>query len=196
VDLLDDMEDGNFYLSAKPPRYGYWYVAGDPTAGASLSKIEQLVASLDPVREDSSSAVHFQATGFKGWGASVGLTFADSTQKRTPYDSGDALGVSFWVRGTMTDNAKLRVLFPIIGTDTSGTECGGTGQGECLDHYATQISVTDKWVRVTILFASLHQAGWGAPLAGFDAAHLFGVEWTTAGADADVWIDDLALLRP
>lgn len=194
--MLDDMEDGNFYLPAKPPRYGYWYVAGDATAGAKLSKIEQLVATLDPLRETSSSAVHFTATGFKGWGASVGLTFADSTQKRTPYDSGNAVGISFWVRGSMTNNTKLRVAFPVLGTDTSGTQCGGEGQGECLDHFATQIPVSDKWQQVTILFANLYQAGWGAPLAGFDAAHMLGIEWTAAGADADVWIDDLALLRP
>jgi hypothetical protein len=36
VDLLDDMEDGNFYLSPKPPRYGFWYLAGDTTVGAKL----------------------------------------------------------------------------------------------------------------------------------------------------------------
>lgn len=196
ADLVDDMEDGNFYLAAKPPRYGYWYVAGDATAGAKLPKIEQLVASFAPARDTSFAAVHFLASGFKGWGASVGLTFADSAQKRAPYDSGDALGISFWVRGSMTDNSKLRVLFPVLGTDPSGTECGGTGQGQCLDHFATQLAVTDKWEPVTILFASLHQAGWGAPLGGFDPANMLGIEWTTAGADADVWIDDLALLRP
>lgn len=196
VDLLDDMEDGNFYLFAKPPRFGYWYVAGDATAGATLCSIEQLVSSLNPARQDSTRAVHFQASGFKGWGASVGLTFADAAQKRTPYDSGNAEGIAFWIRGTVSGNSALRVLFPVLGTDPSGAECGGESQGQCLDHFATQISVRDEWQRVTILFADLHQAGWGAPLGGFEPAHLLGVEWTAGTADADVWIDDLALLRP
>ncbi len=196
VDMLDDMEDGNFYLLAKPPRYGYWYVAGDTTAGAKLPKIEDLVATFDPARDDSTSGVSYRATGFKGWGASVGLTFADSTQKRTPYDGGNAVGVSLWMRGTVANNTKLRVLFPIAGTDPSGKDCGGDGQGECLDHFATQVTVTDKWQQVTILFANLHQAGWGAPLGAFDPAHMLGIEWTSGVSDADVWIDDLALLRP
>jgi hypothetical protein len=196
VDVLDDMEDGNFYLFAKPPRFGYWYVAGDPTAGAKLPKIEQLIGALEPVRDGSASAVHFLASGFKGWGASVGLTFADAAQQRAAYDAGNAVGLSFWVRGSVTDNTKLRVLFPVVDTDPTGKACGGAGQGECLDHFATQLTVTDKWQQVTILFSSLHQAGWGAPLTGFDPAHMLGIEWTAGIANLDVWLDDLALIRP
>jgi hypothetical protein len=195
-DLLDDMEDGNFYLPPKPPRYGYWYVAGDETVGAKLPKIEALVGTLMPARAGSTSAVHFVASGFRGWGASVGLTFADAKQKRAVYDSGDALGVSFWVRGSIADGAKLRVLFPSFGSDPSGTICGGTGQGQCLDHFATQVSVTSTWQEVTILFSSLHQAGWGVPLTAFERAQMLGIEWTADTADADVWIDDLSLIHP
>lgn len=196
VDLMDDMEDGNFYLTAKPPRYGFWYLAGDATAGASLPKIENLVASFEPARGESTSAVHFKATGFKGWGASVGFSFADSKQQKAPYDGGDAVGVSFWVRGSITNSVKLKVMFPISGTAEGGSDCGGTGQGQCLDHFATQVSVTDEWKQVQILFSNVHQAGWGAAVDGFDAAHMLGIEWTVALADADVWIDDVALLRP
>jgi hypothetical protein len=196
VDVMDDMEDGNFYLFAKPPRYGYWYLAGDATSGASLPKIENLVASLEPARGDSTSAVHFKATGFKGWGVSVGLVFADSKQQKAAYDGGNAVGVSFWVRGSVTNSAKLKVMFPIAGTAEGSSDCGGTEQGPCLDHFATQVSVTDEWKQVTILFSNVHQAGWGAALDGFDAAHMLGIEWTVALADADVWIDDVALLRP
>lgn len=195
VDIIDDMEDGNFYLSPKPPRYGYWYVAGDMTVGGKLPAIAELVAPLVPARGASTSAVHFFASGFTNWGASVGLTFADASQKRTAYDSGDALGISFWVRGSVTDNTKLRVLFPIVGTDPSGKSCGGTGQGQCLDHFASQVSVSSDWQQVTVLFSSLHQAGWGVPLAAFDPKQMLGIEWTSAVA-LDVWIDDLALMRP
>jgi len=195
VDMIDDMEDGNFYVSPKPPRYGYWYVAGDMTVGGKLPAIAELIAPLVPPRGASTSAVHFTASGFTNWGASVGLTFADATQKRTPYDSGDALGISFWVRGSVTGNAKLRVLFPLVGTDPSGKSCGGSGQGQCLDHFASQISVTSDWQQATVLFSSLHQAGWGVPLAAFDPKQMLGIEWTSAVA-LDVWIDDLALVRP
>jgi hypothetical protein len=196
VDMLDDMEDGNFYLSPKPPRFGYWYVAGDTTVGAKLPKIEELIGDLTPARDASTSAVHFIASGFKDWGASVGLTFADASQKRTAYDSGNALGISFWVRGSVTDNVKLRVLFPLVGTDPSGKTCGGSGQGQCLDHFASQVSVTSQWQQVTVLFSSVHQAGWGVPLAAFDPKQMLGIEWTAGTANLDVWIDDLALIRP
>lgn len=196
VDMLDDMEDGNFYLFAKPPRFGYWYLAGDMTAGAKLPKIEQLMGAVDPERDGSRSAVHFTASGFKGWGASLGLSFADASQKRTPYDAGNAVGVSFWLRGTVADGAKLRVLFPVLGTDTTGKDCGGDSQGQCLDHFATQLTVEPEWQQITIPFSSLHQAGWGAPLNGFDPAHLLGIEWTAGIASVDVWLDDLVLLRP
>jgi hypothetical protein len=196
VDLLDDMEDGNFYLSPKPPRYGFWYVAGDTTVGAKLPKIEDLVGALDPSREASTSAVHFTASGFKGWGSSVGLSFTDSASKRAAYDAGGALGISFWVRGSVSDNAKLRVLFPLVGTDPTGKLCGGADQGQCLDHFATQVSVTAEWQQVTILFSSLHQAGWGVPLTAFEPQQMLGIEWSAAISNVDVWIDDLALLRP
>ena len=195
-DVVDDMEDGNFFLSAKPPRFGYWYVAGDNTFGAKLPKIEELVAPLAPARGSSANAVHFEASGFEGWGASVGLTFADSSQKRSAYDAGNALGITFWLRGVVGNGTKLRVLFPLVGTDPSGNSCGGSAQGECLDHFASQVAVPPEWQQVTILFSALRQAGWGAPLSGFDPAQLLGVEWTAGVANTDVWIDDLALLRP
>ena len=196
VDLLDDMEDGNFYLSPKPPRYGFWYLAGDTTAGAKLPKIEELVDVVSPARAGSTSAVHFTATGFKGWGSSVGLSFTDAASKRGAYDGGNAVGVSFWVKGNVTGNAKLRVLFPLVGTDPTGKACGGTDQGQCLDHFATQLTVTAEWQQVQILFSSLHQAGWGVPLTAFEPAQMLGIEWSAGVADVDVWLDDLALLRP
>lgn len=197
VELLDDMEDGNFYLSPSPPRFGYWYVAGDKTTGGKLPKIEELVAPLLPTREASTEAVHFVASGFTDWGSSLGLSFANSSNKRTPYDAGNAVAISFWVRGSVAKNAKLRVLFPLTGTDPSGALCGGTDQGDCLDHFATQISVTPDWQLITLPFKSLYQAGWGVPLeAGFDAEQMLGIEWTAGVADVDIWLDDLALVRP
>ena len=196
VDLLDDMEDGNFYITPAAPRYGYWYVAGDTTVGAKLPKIEELVGLLAPARGTSTKAVHFTASGFIGWGASVGLSFTNASSVRGAYDAGNAVGISFWVRGSVSDNAQLRVLFPLVGSDPSGKLCGGSGQGQCLDHFATQVSVTADWQAVSIPFSSLHQAGWGVPLAGFDPSKMLGIEWSAGIANVDVWIDDLALLRP
>jgi hypothetical protein len=65
-----------------------------------------------------------------------------------------------------------------------------------LDHFATQISVSSQWTQVTILFANLHQAGWGAPIDAFDPRQMLGIEWSPGPVNLDVWIDDLALLRP
>jgi hypothetical protein len=196
VDVLDDMEDGNFYLTPRPPRYGYWYVAGDGTAAAMLPKIEELMGPLAPARDGSTSAVHFAASGFKGWGASLGLSFTDPASKRVKYDAGNATGVSFWVKGSVTGNAKVRVLFPLPGTDPIYELCGEAEQGQCLDHYATQISVTADWQHVTITFSSLHQAGWGAPVPAFDPTEMLGIEWSTGTIALDIWLDDLALIRP
>lgn len=196
VDVLDDMEDGNFYLSPKPPRYGFWYLAGDATVGGQLPKIEELMSSPTPAREGSTLAVHFTASGFKGWGSSLGLSFTDVASKRVTYDAGDALGFSFWVRGTTEQGTKLRVQVPVLGSDPTGQECGGEGQGQCLDHFATQISVTTDWQHVTIPFSSLHQGGWGAPLGAFNPAEILGIEWSTGTMAVDLWLDDLALIRP
>lgn len=197
VDMVDDMEDGNFSLLPKAPRYGFWYVAGDTTVGGKLPKIEQLVAAIDPARGSSAKGVHFEASGFKGWGSSVGLSFSDASQKRTPYDAGNAVGISFWVRGSVADNTKLKVQFPITKTDPSGKLCGGTGQGQCLDHFSTQITVTSTWTQVPILFSAIYQAGWGVPVEdGFDASQMLGIEWSSGTSNLDVWIDDLAFMRP
>ncbi|HVY26732.1 MAG TPA: hypothetical protein VHB79_09275 [Polyangiaceae bacterium] len=197
VDMLDDMEDGNFSLLPKPPRYGFWYVAGDATVGGKLPKIEQLVATIDPARGASSKGVHFEASGFKGWGSSVGLSFSDASQKRGPYNAGNALGISFWVRGSVADSTQLKVQFPITATDPSGKLCGGAGQGQCLDHFSTQITVTSTWTQVPILFSAIYQAGWGVPVeGGFDPGQMLGIEWSAGTSNLDIWIDDLALMRP
>jgi hypothetical protein len=194
--VLDDMEDGNFYLTPRPPRYGFWYVAGDGTAAAELPKIEELMGTLAPARDASTLAVHFAASGFKGWGASLGLSFTDQASKRAKYDAGNATGLSFWVKGSVTGNAKVRVLFPLPGTDPLYELCGQEDQGMCLDHYATQISVTADWQQLTIPFSSLHQAGWGAPVPAFDPTEMLGIEWSAGTTALDIWLDDLALIRP
>ena len=196
ADVLDDMEDGNFYLVPKAPRYGFWYVAGDATVGAKLPEIAELVGVLSPAREDSTQAVHFTASGFKGWGSSVGLSFTDQASKRVKYDAGNATGISFWVRGTVAGGAKLRVLFPLPGTDPVYELCGTQAQGQCLDHYATQVTVSEDWQQVSIPFSSLHQAGWGAPVTAFDPTEMLGIEWSAGISNLDVWLDDLALTRP
>jgi hypothetical protein len=153
-------------------------------------------ARLDPPHAPSTEAVHFTASGFKDWGATVGLSFADAAQKRTAYDSGNAVGISFWVRGSITDKTKLRVLFPLVGTDPIGKLCGGTNQGKCLDHFSAPVEVTSEWQQRSVLFTSAYQAGWGAPLTGgFDPSQMLGIEWN-ATTDLDIWIDDLALIRP
>jgi hypothetical protein len=191
------MEDGNQYLPAKPPRYGFWYVNGDATSGAKIVKIEQLVAGLAPARGASTKAAHFTASGYAGWGATVGLSFADAAQKRTPYDAGNAVGISFWVHGSFkAAGTLLTVLFPIPDTDSSGTHCGGSGQGLCLDHYKASVAVTADWQQVTLMFSDLHQGGWGAPVDAFDPKKMLGIEWSAADTAIDIWLDDLALLRP
>jgi hypothetical protein len=191
VDLLDDMEDGNFYLAPTPPRFGYWYVASDKTMGSTLPEIEKLIAKLDPARSGSTQAVHFAASGFTGWGASVGFSFTDSANKPKAYDAGAAKGLVFWVRGSVKNDAKLRVIFPSTPTVAAGKLCGGPDQGQCLDHFGTQVSVTSEWTRVPIAFASLRQAGWGALIeSGFDTKQMLGIEWTSDLHDLDVWIDD------
>jgi hypothetical protein len=201
VDVVDDMEDGNSYLLNKAPRYGFWYVAGDPTVGATMTKIADIVATLAPARGTSTSSVHFAASGYTTWGATVGLSFADKAGnlgKRAPYDAGNSVGISFWVRGSITDNQKLHVLFPIVDTDPTGKLCGGTNQGQCLDHFTTTVPVTSQWQQVSIYFSALHQSGWGAPAtsASFDQAQMLGLEFTALTYNADLWIDDLALMRP
>lgn len=194
VDLLDDMEDANFYLSPAPPRFGFWYVAGDGTMGSTVPEIAKLISKLEPARDGSTQAVHFAASGFTKWGSSVGFSFTDVANKRKPYDAGTAAkGLVFWVKGSIKDDAKLRVLFPTTPTDPTGKLCGGDGQGECLDHFGTQITVTAEWTRVPIAFASLRQAGWGALIeTGFDSKQMLGIEWTADLHDLDIWIDDVS----
>jgi hypothetical protein len=126
----------------------------------------------------------------------LGLSFTDQASKRGPHDAGNATGVSFWLRGSVSGNAKLRVQFPLTGSDPAYELCGGEDQGDCLDHFATQVTVTEAWQLVTIPFSSLHQAGWGAPLPAFDPTEMLGIEWSTGIVALDIWLDDLAFVRP
>jgi hypothetical protein len=56
--------------------------------------------------------------------------------------------------------------------------------------------VSADWQHVTIPFSSLHQVGWGATVLAFDPTEMLGIEWSTGVTALDIWLDDLALIRP
>jgi hypothetical protein len=102
-------------------------------------------------------------------------------------------------------------MFPDIDTLPNGGRCGQTdaAASQCYDHFEQQETFTTEWQRYTVYFSELHQDGapfaWGySPQSGaFDATKVYQMllsipSPSTAGAagfTADVWIDDVYLIK-
>ena len=64
-----------------------------------------------------------------------------------------------------------------------------------LQRLRRRFTLTDKWQKYTIPFATMKQMeGWGSPApSAVDKSKLYGLQWQVVaqGAAYDVWIDDV-----
>ncbi|HYQ05167.1 MAG TPA: hypothetical protein VER96_41105 [Polyangiaceae bacterium] len=186
-DIIDDFEDGDIStLPALGGRVGNWYAYGDGT-GSGLA--EALVVN----RGASKQALHAKGMNFSKWGSGVGTDINHSSDK-LPYDASAYVGVTFWARSA-TGTAALNVALPDIDTDalTKGKTCT-----TCDHHYFKAVTATTAWQRFTIMFADLSLESGDAPEpTAFKPGAMSSVQFRFApGTAYDVYIDDLAFLKP
>jgi len=198
--LIDDMEDGDEGILIAAGRRGPWFVLNDGTPGAVQTPavaMQFTMTAIPGARGASTYAAHTAGQGFMTYSAVFGfwLNKLGSAFKQQ-YDASAYTGVTFWARLGASDSAALsraiRVILPDHDTDPDGQVCTDAAAG-CFDHFGKNITLTPDWVKYTIRFSELQQSGFGFAPPGFDAAHMYGVEFSfPLAAPFDCWIDDIA----
>ena len=192
--LLDDLEDGDGTILQCQGRSGGWYTYNDGSRGGTQTpEPGRAFVPVSPGQGTSQHAAHVAGNGFTSRGAGMGfdLNFTPGGEKST-YDASAYSGLSFWAKAQPGTATHIYINFPDRDTEIEGGVCQGTG---CGDHYGKGIDITNEWAQYTVKFEVLDTDGIGMPVpAGFDAAHVFSVEFHTARtANAfDFVVDDIA----
>jgi hypothetical protein len=201
--MIDDMEDPDDAILTVDGRRGAWFVLNDGTDGGVQTPAMGTpfnMTSIPAGRGASTYAAHTSGQGFTSWSPLIGfwLKKSPATFKQL-YDASRYNAITFWAKTTRPDaarfSASVRVQFPDKNTDPDGQVCTADGSLGCSDHFGKTIDLTPDWVKYTIRFSSLAQAGFGNPAPAFDAAHVYGIEFQfTLGSSFDCWIDDIAFV--
>jgi hypothetical protein len=189
--LVDDFEDGNFFLPTNPAlegRAGNWYPFSDMTGTASFD-----LAMISR----GASIMGFETKGkaFTNWGSGVGV---DMLPAKAPYDASQYAGLTFWARAKLPepvedgDNLTLIVVFPDVDTDPGGALCT-----TCDHHYNKTVQVLEKWQRFTIKFADLIlEPGTIPEPTAFKPNGLVSVQFRfSPGLNYDLYLDDIAFVK-
>jgi hypothetical protein len=199
--MIDDMEDPDEAILSTDGRHGAWFVLNDGSDGGVQAPAMGAPFDMTAIpggRGASMYAVHTSGHGFTTWSPLIGfwLNKLPSAFKQL-YDASRYNAITFYARTSPSDasnfSAQVRVQFPDRDTDPDGQVCTADGSKGCSDHFGKTILLTSEWVKYTVRFSSLQQAGFGAQAASFDAAHLYGIQFQFAlGSTFDCWIDDIA----
>jgi hypothetical protein len=199
--LIDDMEDPDDAILAVEGRRGAWFVLNDGSDGGVQAPAMGMMFNMTAIpggRGTSMYAAHTSGHGFTTWSPLIGFWLNKlPSQYKQLYDASRYNAITFWAKTSGADassfSATVRVQFPDKDTDPDGQVCTADGSLGCSDHFGKTIVLTPDWVKYTIRFTSLQQAGFGAPAPSFDAAHAYGVEFQfQLGSTFDCWIDDIA----
>jgi hypothetical protein len=201
--MIDDMEDPDEAILTVDGRRGAWFVLNDGTDGGVQVPAMGTPFNMTAIaggRGASTYAAHTSGQGFTSWSPVIGfwLKKSPATFKQL-YDASRYNAITFWAKTTRSDaarfSASVRVQLPDKNTDPDGQVCTADGSLGCSDHFGRNIDLTPDWVKYTIRFSSLQQAGFGNPAPAFDAAHVYGIEFQfTLGSSFDCWIDDIAFV--
>ncbi len=180
---IDDLEDNDSQIAKKESREGYWFTFADKNGSTVLPKGDFKPDPGGP--EGSHLAAHMHgkiASSGKDPYVGMGLSFLNP---KGSYDGSKYKGISFWAKGP----GKVRFEVMDVNTQPEGDKCS-----DCYNNFGVVLYLTDQWTRYTIPYERLaQQPGWGDQMPEVAKKELFGVQWqfTTAGSDYDIWIDDI-----
>jgi hypothetical protein len=187
-ELVDNMNDGDAFIPFVNGRVGAWSTYHDTlTPDGKMFPDGRFVMSNtnDVCHGFAAHTIGGMFTSFAGFSAGLG----------GPYNASAFRGLSFWAMSATS--TIVLVAFPDVDTDPSGARCDPNGGAKgCYDHWGAYVTLDTRWVKYTVLFASLRQQAWGN-LAPFRSDAVYSVQFNIASPQNmfDVWIDDVALVR-
>jgi hypothetical protein len=180
--LIDDFESGDAFLAAVGGRNGAWILGTDGTDGTVTDDISSQCAAR------GGAAGHFAGTGLTSWGANWTAVLKNNNGgNAVSYDGTAYSGISFWA--AVGSNAVAPFEIP-MGLTTIDNAWNGGVCSDCMDFYATTVTLTPSWQRVEVAFSALAQGGWGVPQIAMRRDQLVGfIMWPNH--QFDIWIDDV-----
>lgn len=192
---IDDFEDGDNAILPNGMRKGFWYTYNDGTGTQVPTTTTAMPFTATGVGHSATSlkAALTTGSGFKTWGAGLGVDFNNTPAFSCPYNATAYSGIKFWAKTTATFKAMVQIPATTAKQTTADSAtCVSTTM--CNDHYYIQVPVSTAWAQFTITFAdstTFKQEGWGTP-ATFDKAHLLGLQFQVKQAvDFNISLDDL-----
>lgn len=202
--LISDFDSGDGLLNGNGMT-GNWYDYDDGTSTHSPAWADAggWLPEAGGLTSDG-YALHAVGSGFTTWGSGQGATPAwnESEQIQCLYDASAFDGISFWIRGSIVDDAgtagesdrgalKFGVNEPDIVPVEQGGNCTGL-TGQCWDWYKTRITPTECWHRYSIRFDELAQDGWGAIDSELEMDQMLNFNFEISqGQSYDFWLDEV-----
>ncbi len=184
--LIDDAEDGDNQIIETAGRDGYWFTFVDEW-GSTIQPQGEFKMSAGG-REGSRFAARMSGKmANAGDSIYAGMGFA-FTNPKTPYDTRPASGLRFWAKGP----GKVRFKAPDVNTIPEGDRCT-----DCYNDFGVDLFLQEGWTRYTVPFDDMmQQPGWGDRAPEIQRDMLFAVQWqySTAGAEYEIWVDDVELV--
>ena len=188
--FIEDAENGDSQILVQGGRGGYFYTYADEN-GSTVSPRGDFRMS-EGGAGGTAYAIHISGKLAKGTEAFAGVGFSFTEPKGT-YDASGYRGLSFVAKKAPGTSGFMRLKIPDASTDPDGGVCK-----DCFNDFGMDFEISEEWTRYTVEFSALKQEeGWGDPNPpGVDPTKLYGVQWqvTTAGADYDIWIDDVTFM--
>jgi hypothetical protein len=191
--LIDDFEDGDYYLARYAGRDGNWMPATD------MSSTMVFAGPSGACAARGTKAGNFSGAGFRVHGASWTGFFTAQPPMASPYNltaAGPYTGISFWAAIGKGD-APFSVELGISTMDSvpNGNVCssilppGGTPiVPVCFDYYKTTVNLTHTWQRFVIPFSELENTWTQFPFRPDAAVGFLVWPWET---EFDIWFDDI-----
>jgi len=205
IGIVDDFEDGDFYLPKNPAlqgRVGNWYAYGDGTGIAT----EDIV---DINRGTSVKGIQTTGKEFTKWGSGVGVDLKNSGSSQAtklPFDAAAYSALTFWGRAEKA--ITVAVVLPDVNTDPSGKRCNpDPAVSGCDHHFSKSVQITTSWQRFTVAFSELMPESGNKPLdpsmplndkfaPGPAPDGVVSVQFRVQGGQTyDLFLDDIAFVK-
>ncbi len=184
--LLDNAEDGDNQIVKVGGRDGYWFSFADALGTTIDPKGQFVMAQAGP--PGSKHAARVKGTLAKsGDSLYAGLGFA-FTNPKSPFDISKAKGFRFWAKGP----GRIRFKAPDVNTAPEGDRCS-----DCYNDFGVDIYLQPDWQRYTVPFDKMtQQPGWGDRAPALEVKSVIAIQWqfSTPGADYDIWVDNIELV--
>jgi hypothetical protein len=178
--VIDDLDDGNSFITPNDGRAGGWYFATDGTGTTTPSA----GVPAPSTGGESNLGMHVKGTNLTGWGASLSVAVA---APGACYDASAYGGVKIALKGS--GRVLISVMTATVNAQPSGKQ----------DQYKVTATLTGGWLDLYYAWSDFHQSGYpGATVLPFDTTAITGIgvdPFPVSPLSFEFWVDNVAFAR-